>query len=306
MNPCFFGVIVTYRRPALLALSLKTIMSQDLVLERLVVVDCDPRGSAEAIVRGLGYSEVELDYLPLGENKGPAGGRAAGLQRVVATGAAESWVVLFDDDDPLPDPTLLSDLSALVAVSLEADPSTAGVGLRGAHFDVRRARAIPVVDFSTELASVDHLHGGFFPIYRLEAVEQVGGFAEELFYGFEELELGLRLSAAGFSLYMAASIYERLRGSTGHPEPLPRPRIRSIAPTWRRYYALRNLIHILLRITESPLVALRVAVVRGIMKPLVNLPLLPSQSVATLRLNIRAIRDALAGRLGKTMEPDEI
>lgn len=306
MNLCFFGVIVTYRRPTLLTRSLKRIMSQDLILERLVVVDCDPKGSAEAIVRDFGYTEVELDYLPLGENKGPAGGRAAGLQRLVATGAAESWVVLFDDDDPVPVPALLSDLSALVAISLEADPSTAAVGLRGAQFDVRRARAIPVMDFSTELVSVDHLHGGFFPIYRLEAVEQVGGFAEELFYGFEELELGLRLTAAGFSLYMAASVYERLRRSTGHPEPLRRPRMRSLAPTWRRYYALRNLIHILLRTTESPFVALRVAVVRGIMKPLVNLPLLPSQSVATLSLNLRAIRDALTGRLGKTMEPDDI
>jgi GT2 family glycosyltransferase len=40
---------------------------------------------------------------------------------------------------------------------------------------------------------VDHLHGGFFPIYKSKALNHMGGFRSEMFFGFEELELGLRL-----------------------------------------------------------------------------------------------------------------
>lgn len=297
-----FGVLVTYCRPERLAQSLERILSQDQVLKALIVVDCDPKGSAEPAINSLRYDACTVEYLRLAENKGPAGGRAAGMRRVLALGDMDDWIMLFDDDDAPPTTTFITELRNVALQSIAADCNTGGVGLRGARFHMQRARTAPVRDFSPQLVRVDHLHGGFFPTYRLHAVEQVGEFAEELFYGFEELEYGLRLTAAGFNLYMAASLYDSVRNLIGHAEPRLHPRARAVAPSWKRYYSLRNLLYILLK-AGHPFVACRVFLIRGILKPILNFPLSPSVALSSLRFYCRAARDAAVGRMGRTVEP---
>jgi hypothetical protein len=74
-------------------------------------------------------------------------------------------------------------------------------------------------------------------------------------------------------------------------------------PGWRRYYSLRNLIY-LLRQHGHTLTALRVTILRGVAKPLLNLPLRPVLGLRHLRSNLRAARDGWTGRLGRQVSPD--
>jgi GT2 family glycosyltransferase len=152
---------------------------------------------------------------------------------------------------------------------------------------------------------VDHLHGGFFPCYRAEALRRTGSFRSELFFGFEELDLGLRLTLAGYSLYVSGQLWTEVEPHMVHSAPAAKPswRLSKIHP--RRYYSLRNLLSILLD-HGFYTAALRWAFM-AIAKPMLNVVLNPRLALKHLRLNVSAIRDAFARHLGETVVlfPDE-
>jgi len=190
---------------------------------------------------------------------------------------------------------VLSDLTDLAGSMLTRDPMTAAVGLRGATFDARRARLVSATAHGAERSDpvpVDYIGGNAFPYIRVGAIRQVGPFAEELFFAWDDLEYGLRLRRSGFSLYA----------------PARRPR--EVKPSWRlgepslrRYYKLRNLIYIMRRHGRTG-AAIRLTLVRGLAKPLANMALSPRAAAGLLAMNVRACRDGWAGRMGRTMEPD--
>jgi glycosyltransferase involved in cell wall biosynthesis len=224
------------------------------------------------------------------------------MRRLLEDAADDDWIVLFDDDDPLPDPGLLGELASAAAEARQADPSTAGYGLRGARFDRRRGRPLPVAAGSlTGRIAVDHLSGGFFPLYAASAVRRAGSFMDELLFGWADLEYGLRLRRAGGSLYMDADLWARYAPAMGHPPQEPRPALRLGPPSVRRYYRLRNMIHIL-RTYGEPGAAARVAAT-ALAKAAANAPLAPADAPAHLRLTVRGIADGYAGRLGLAPAP---
>ena len=127
---------------------------------------------------------------------------------------------------------------------------------------------------------VDHLHGGFFPLYKSKALNHVGGFRSEMFFGFEELELGLRLRDNDYLLWIHGELWRRVKPLMPAPIPRIRPDIRFTAvPTWRRYYSLRNLIWIC-RTRHRFATLIRLVVVVGLAKPLVNLVMQPTCGLA--------------------------
>lgn len=62
----------------------------------------------------------------------------------------------------------------------------------------------------------------------------------------------------------------------------------------------------LLRMFDHPGTALKVTLIRGLGKPLVNLMVSPADSLVHLRMNVRACRDGWTNRMGRTVEPDAI
>jgi hypothetical protein len=160
---------------------------------------------------------------------------------------------------------------------------------------------------------VDHITGGGLPAYRVAAVRQVGVMRSDLFFGFEELEYGLRLTRAGFHLYADGVRWQerkrvkRERGLLPSEEVSERRAattgLRITSSTWRRYYSLRNLVFVL-REAGADATALRVAVGRGVLKPLVNLPLAPRDAWNSLKSGARAGFDGWTGRLGTSVQPD--
>jgi glycosyltransferase involved in cell wall biosynthesis len=268
----------------------------------LVVVDNAPDETNRAIVLGSDLGGAEVAYLPMKENAGPAGGIAAGMRQVLNYAAPEDWIVLFDDDDPPRDDELLARIVDLAERAMFFDSAVGGVGMAGALFDQKIGRVVRIPNSDLiELVSLDWIGGNMFPTYRVSTVRKVGPFDEDLFFGFDDLEFGLRLKDAGHSIYADGDAWKERRERLGLTKPSPRPNRTLVSPSWRRYYSLRNLIAITR--ARSTSTAIRVAIVVGLAKPLGGMIRQPAAAVANLRMNFRAISDGWRGRMGRTVEP---
>lgn len=289
-----FGVLVTYKRPMSLERSMRAIAAQERRLDGLVIVDNAPSPESRDVARSFA-KEVPLAYVPSPVNLGPAGGRALGARTILERADDEDWVVFFDDDDPLPTTEILGRLTMTMS-RMSHHSAIAGVGLRGARLNRRTGRVTPVGS-GKGMVSVDHLHGGFFPCYRTDALRRVGSFDARMVFGFEELELGLRLRRAGYELWADGNTYRSVEALMGHPSPLRVPRVSLAEPSLRGYYAMRNHLYVLRREGLTLQLAWW-ALIAGVLKPSVWLPLQPRRAASVIRTNFAAIRDAVAGRLG--------
>ena len=145
-----------------------------------------------------------MDYVAAKENLGPAGGIALGMEQVLSRADDDDWIVLLDDDDPPPRVRSLEELKEMGDELLARDPRIAGIGLATARFDRRSGRLLLVSEAERASGTPirgDYIGGNRLPIYRVAAIRDVGVFDPKLFFGFEELDFGLRLRRAGYSLY---------------------------------------------------------------------------------------------------------
>jgi glycosyltransferase involved in cell wall biosynthesis len=299
------GLLITYRRPAELAQTLAALAAQSRRLDRLVVVDNHPTPKNQELVQVGGPADRPADYLAAPENLGPAGGIALGVRAIDGFAADEDWIVLLDDDNPPASGSLFEELEAFAERMRGQDPSTGAVGLVGARFDPRagRLRRVPDAELVDGVA-VDYVGGGQFPFYRVEAVRAVGNFRKDLFFGFDDLEYGLRLRAAGHAVYAHGELWLQERRRQGRLGLTVRPAAGVSEPSWRRYYSLRNLIAIL-RSSGNTRAALHVTLVIGLAVPALNLARRPRLAARNLALNARACRHAWTGRMGRTVEPSQ-
>ena len=288
------GILVSYRRPGALARSLDAIEGSSVQPDELLVVDHEATDATTAVVEAAARRAPWIRHLPVERNLGPAGGRALGMEHVVPSAADEDWITLFDDDDPLPHPQLLGLLSERASELAGRSGRIGGVGLRGSTFDRRRGYPVPVELQHDRDAPVDYLHGGFFPCYRVGAVRAVGPFRSSLFFGWADLEYGLRLRRAGYELWMAVDLWRRDASSMGHPSERVRPALGLEPADARRYYRMRNWFRLLPEYAGWPTTA-RVFALAGLAKPIMNLPVQPLLAWRHLRLNVRAGWDAARG-----------
>ena len=290
------GVLITFRRHDALADHLRTLAAQTTPLASLLVVDNDDDPAVRAMVDAEVAAAAEVRYLGIGGNPGPAGGIAAGIAEVLELRPDDEWLVLLDDDDPPPRPTTLEDLAATTAALAAADPTVGGVGLWGSTL-ARNGRLRAAT--GTAPQPVAYLPGGACPHYRIGALRRAGGPDPELFFGFDDLDLGLGLARVGASLW--SSGLAREHGWTHMVEG--RAASATVErPGWRRYYSLRNLVLVLRRDGRTGAAA-AMSAVAGIAKPLVNLPLHPRAAWRNLRLNLLALRHGWTGTAGKYLDP---
>jgi hypothetical protein len=296
------GILITFRRPRELALMLERLAGSERPPDLLTVVDNSPTADAELLVDRYRAGGRAATYVAAGENLGPAGAVALAMGRLLPAAGDEDWIVLLDDGEP-PGTEELAEMCAFAERMRAADPRLGAVGGVGATFDWARGRVLRVPDHRLNgPVPVDYIGSGQLPLYRVRAVREVGVFKPELFFGFEELEYGLRLRAAGWPLYVDGDRWQAGRRLLGRLEVAGRPTVGFAGTTWRDYYRLRNLIAILLGAGRRG-AAVRVSLLVGLVKPLVNAPRQPGRSLRRLRLTWRAVRDGWTGRLGRTVEP---
>lgn len=303
-GPAIHGVLVTYRRPGDLADMLGHLAEQQRNVDTLLVIDNDPAESARDAVTSLQARDdgPAVTYLPSGANLGPAGAIALGMCHVLDHASDHDWVLPLDDDNPPSAPDVIAELARFGDELRGRRPNVGAVGAGGARFVPDKARSIRVPDDElTGVVATDWIGSGMFPLYSVEAIRAAGVFDERLFFGFDDLDYGLRLGAAGFGVYSHGELWHRERSLYGRLGFDASPARTLDEPSWRRYYSLRNLIYILRKLGH-PAGAVRLAV-RGLGKPIYNLPRSPRLAARHLALNARAIVDAYRGRMGLTVSP---
>lgn len=296
-DPRLLGVVVTYQRPDELRRSLAALCAQTRRLDRLAVIDNDPNGDVQTTVDDYACAAREVLVIESQENLGPAGGIALGMEALTPDAEDSDFVVVLDDDDPLIDDRVLEDL--LTVATSRRGVRLGGIGLRGAALNKRTGRLhkpSPEVLLRDGSAKVDYLKSDWAPVYSVAAIRDVGTFEADLFFGFDDLEFGLRLNAAGY-------VVEAHQLGRPLPEPAPSPAIDFRRSTWRTYYTLRNLLVILSRHASWPAVV-RTWLLQGLAKPLVNLSRRPRTAWPQCRMAWSAVAHAVTGRSGRTVPPN--
>jgi len=191
------AVVVTHRRPVLLAESLAALAGQSRPVDAVVVVD---NGADEETAAVVAAADVPTTYLPSQRNLGGAGGFALGMLTALAQGA--DWVWCADDDGRPADGTVLATLLECAAthdlaevspaVVDKADPDLLAFPLRrGLRW--RRERA--------DFAGLDLLPGyaSLFngALFRAATLDAVGVPDYRLFLRGDETELHRRLVRSG-------------------------------------------------------------------------------------------------------------
>lgn len=292
------AIVVTYRRPEPLSTVLVEIGSQTRPPDTITVVDNDPDRSASTVVA----AQQGIALVSTGENLGPAGGLAVGVSTVLAYANDEDCIVFVDDDDPPPHRNVLEKLMGFRHHCPVSEDRVGAVGLAGGSYSRRTGllRRLPDQALSGAVP-VSYLGGGHYPVYSVRALRVVGATREDLFFGFEELELGLRLDAAGYSLFGDGEVWAKQRSALGRASMSAR-RASAIRPRdpWRRYYSTRNLIWIAR--AHGGRGAPLVATIRSGVLPAVA-DVVRQRSVRAAGPSLRGLRDAWLGRLGRTVPP---
>ena len=235
------GLLITFRRPADLADHLDALSNQTQPLSTLLVVDNDDDPAIRAIVDDHPSAAGQIRYLGVTGNPGPAGGIAIGIDEVVREHLDHEWLVLLDDDDPPTRPTTLEELATITAELDSTQRAVGGVGLWGARLQQNgRLRAVT----ATTPEPVAYLSGNACAHYRIGALRAAGGPDPKLFFGFDDLDLGLAIDRANFSLWSSGLAREHGRESMVENRTV---RAEVTEVSWRRYYSLRNLVIILRR-----------------------------------------------------------
>jgi glycosyltransferase involved in cell wall biosynthesis len=297
-----FGILVTFRRSAHLELTLERLAGQDHPLDGLVLVDNSPNERNRQASDRFAAQGFEVEYVAAPENLGAAGGVALGMESVLRRAADNDWIVVFDDDDPPRTSNVIGDMHRFADEMRLQDDHTGGVGLVGSRFDWKHGRLTRPVD--AELVGpvpVDSLGDDHFPFYLVGAIRVVGPYLGSLFMS-HELEFGLRLRAAGYSIYANGPLWLANRSADGRLGIQVNPALSIREPTWRRYYNRRNFIYVL-RSWDRDALAIRIILVRWVAKPLAGLLFHPRWALQHLSLTWMACRDGWRGRLGRRLEP---
>jgi len=186
-EPSVSVVIPTYNRAHLLPRALASVLSQEGVLE-VLVVDDGSSDDTEAVVKGFG--DPRLRYLRQPRNLGAAAARNRGLRE-----ARGEFIALLDSDDEW-----LPGKLALQLALFRRLPATVGMVYTGSETvdsrGIRQSLLLPTVrgDIHHRLLERNLLHGApSNALLRREAVARIGGF-DEAMPAIEDYDYWLRLS----------------------------------------------------------------------------------------------------------------
>jgi GT2 family glycosyltransferase len=274
-------MVLTFDAREALIGCLRSLEVQSVPLAEIVVVD---NGSSEPI-DDVVSATANARLVALGDNTGPAGGYAAGLEDFVQTPHKWAWVM---DDDCQPDADALQHMLACARTTegervglVLGDPRDAEIGTR-----------VPGIGWWGALVS-------------REAVEIVGVPNRDLFWWTEDTEyLQWRIPQAGFAVRSCAGAVVRVS----------RARTSREKPAWKYYYEARNMVYHRLRVQRpqgrpTPRhLKMRVRAWRATR----SVTKLGTRAVfidrtgrgAKLTMVFRGTIDGLRGRLGKTISPD--
>jgi GT2 family glycosyltransferase len=214
----------------------------------------------------------------------------------------DAWIIPLDDDDPPSSCRHIESVAEFAVKARERYSNLAAAGIVGGRFNWRSGliSRVPDSDLHGEI-SVDFLGCGYQPMYAAAALRDVGVFDEKLFFGYTEVEYGLRLRQAGYKVLANGDAWHRLRESQGRLGICVHPSPRCLV-TWKKYYSIRNYVYVMKRAGCWYFVA-KQALIQCLLKPLYTAFRDRQTAVAGLRLAWTATMDGLTGKMGRRVEP---
>lgn len=260
---CVTAVVVTFRRPQLLAELLDALRAQTRPPDRVLIVDNG--GDVDPAVAPPGGPTA---ILPMEQNAGPAGGYAAGFAAALESGATKLWAV---DDDNRPEPRCLERLLA-------------AAGSDDAVFPLQRK--------PSGFEGFPPSWNG--PLIDAGAVARAGLPRAEMFFWAEDTEFFLRCRNAGVTIRHCPDAV------VFHAKPALR--VAGRARDWRLYYEVRNTIWLRTRARRpGPVQLWRVA--RVLTGKLYRIVAAEPGKAQSLRLFGLGVVDGVRGRMGRRVDP---
>jgi rhamnosyltransferase len=260
--------------------------------ERVIVVDNTPDGAPTAAA---GLADERVTVLRSGENLGLAGGLNAGIAALPADAEA---VLFLDQDSVLPE-----DLVPALVALLESDRKI-GVAAPTPWDPAHDAGYDNVAALRAEVSDrTDVITSGM--LVRRRALEQVGGFREEFFVDFVDIDFCLRVRRVGWRIVQDQRL--RLPHSLGDRRAHRLGPLRLLVvhhPTWRQYWILRgasalgreNLLH-------EPLFSLKAAAFAA--SWLWRTAVFADNRAAQTSAALRGVVDGLLGRVSRRYLPTD-
>jgi GT2 family glycosyltransferase len=291
--------VVTHRRDEHLERSLRALLGQTRVPDRILVVDNAASGATEAVVRSLDHPALTYEASPA--NLGSAGGTELGQRRLHEAGF--ELVYFGDDDNP---PRTPDTIERLIGLLVGSGSDAGGAGALGARWDWSAGRLVRLPDGALEeVLEVDFIGGNHTMIMPRHAMDRVGFYNGELFFGYPDLEYCLRIRRAGYRLLVDGELMRRHRRESGRlgltVRRSPRPR-RPRSAVWRNYYTTRNYIAMMRTTFGRPDLARREAI-RALGRALASWSRGPRYGAEFTRLQAKALADGYSGRLGPRVPP---
>ena len=259
---------------------------------------CVDNGSTDGSPAALARDFPGVELIQNDSNLGFAGGNNVGIRRALDRGA--DWVLILNNDAVAQDGLVAAleravvarpDAGLLACKVLFEDGGTvmyAGASFRPLLGYSGRTTGFGGPDRFHELRDVDRADGAAMAISRA-AVDSAGLLDEQLFLYVEDVDLSLRVRAAGFAVVFVPDAVARHKGSGSSG---------GSASTTNMYYSTRNTIAVVERYRPLPpgLRTLRRGVV--VAAHLVQAASHPARGAAA-RAVISGWRDARAGRFGQ-------
>ncbi|MFO0848053.1 MAG: glycosyltransferase family 2 protein [Gemmataceae bacterium] len=220
-TPAVWGVVLNWNQSRMTLDCVASLRAQTAPVARLVVVDNGSRADERRLLIDGLPAGTELVRLPA--NRGFAGGMNAGLRAAARGGAGYIWLM---NNDAFP----AADCLAKLAAALTADPALAAVtpklvGPDGTEqhaggryrFDRADCEGADAAAVAAPPSAPGYWLTGTAPLVRATALAQVGGFDDRFFAYWEDVDLCLRLTAAGYRLRAVpeATAVHLTQGSSG-------------------------------------------------------------------------------------------
>ncbi|QBZ97870.1 glycosyltransferase [Flavobacterium sangjuense] len=294
----FAAFIMTYERPQLILDTISKLLEQTLPPVKIVVIDNSETTLTQ--IRLEEFNSPIVVYHRVGYNSGPSGAAAIALKMLADEGY--DWIYWGDDDDPPQHSRIFEQLLDL-AQSL---PYCGSVGCVGHFFDPKKGiiNRVPNIQLQGKgHIEVDTIAGGMTKIVNGKMIREYDILPEkEFFFGFEDLDIDLKIQKAGFHLYVDKEIYLNGRIKSGkinlHVRKINKPTLQTL---WREYYSIRNLMYIFWR-NKLYSAFLRILVVKSL-KMVFNFRYSFAIGCYTTKITLLAFAHFFQGKMGLRVKP---
>ena len=197
----FAAFVMTYERPEVLLLTINNLRQQTFPPERILVVDNSISRQTEILLKKNHF--INLEYIRVGYNSGPAGASKIGLTKLTELGY--NWIYWGDDDNPPRDYMVFEHLFSGVKELQDKGVKLGVFGGKGGYFNkfTGRIQSLSNKDLKRgKFVEVDSVPGGHTMLVNSEVIKSGVLPDEKLFFGFEEFDFCLKLKNNGFKIFV--------------------------------------------------------------------------------------------------------